>query len=80
LDEDTKALVFATATAEMKLLSECDYFIGTSLATMSRFALTAMIGRLGYMPPYSMLDKPVFCAGGVFCSAGKGCGCFNDDA
>jgi len=80
VDEDTKALIFSSAAAEMRLLSECNYFIGTSLATMSRFVLTAIIGRLGYMPPYVMLDKPFVCVAGMFCPAGKGCGCYNDDA
>merc|ERR1711998_21110 len=67
LSDDTKALVLASAVAEIQLLAQAQYFVGTSLATMSRLAWLGQIGRLGYMPPFSFLDEPIMgCPTSIF--------------
>ena len=43
------------------LLGGADMFIGTSLSTVGRLAVITQIGRLGRVPPFVFLDKPMGC-------------------
>jgi len=76
--EDTKALVFASASAETRLLSQASYMIGTASSTVSRMVFMLQLGRMGYVPPHYFFDRPMVCAGGAFCAVGIDCGCYND--
>jgi len=76
--DELKALIFATAAAEVQLLAAADFLIGTSSSTVSRLVFLTQVGRLGYVPPYVFLDRPVVCAESVFCPHGRSCGCMQD--
>jgi len=77
-NEDLKALVFASASAETRLLAQANYLIGTASSTVARMVFMLQVGRMGYVPPHVFFDRPMVCAGGAFCATGIDCGCYND--
>jgi len=77
-NEETKALVFASASAETRLLAQASYLIGTASSTVARMVFMLQVGRMGYVPPHFFFDRPMVCAGGAFCATGMNCGCYND--
>ena len=66
---------YGSRPERQQLLSRSDFFIGTSGATVSRLIFLSQVGRLGYVPPYSFLDRPGVCPENAFCTSGKPCGC-----
>ena len=52
--------------ADLELLSRAEIFVGTSASWTSRLALLAIIGELGAIPPFALLDAPLRC---VWCAA-----------
>ena len=56
-------LAFTSYRAERMLLRDADFFVGTSVAVVSRLILLGLTGRAGHVPPFILLDQPF---GGAF--------------
>jgi len=61
LSTEMRSVIFSSALAEMVLLSNADMLIGTSASTVSRLALLAQVGQLGFIPPFAWIDTPMGC-------------------
>ena len=59
-----KDLAMGSLYAEINLLKESEYFIGSAESAVTRLLLLAMIGHLGAVPPFIFVDEPTFLKGG----------------
>mmetsp|Transcript_26415 Transcript_26415/g.83044 ORF Transcript_26415/g.83044 Transcript_26415/m.83044 type:complete len:185 (+) Transcript_26415:726-1280(+) len=64
MDGSERALLLGSMLADVALLAEADMLVGDNRATMTRLALSAMVGRLGRVPPFVLLGGPL--EGGVW--------------
>lgn len=54
-------LVIGSLAAELELLSQSQFLIGTSSSWVTRLTFLAMIGRQGIIPPFIFVDSPFGC-------------------
>ena len=54
-----RASVVSSFFADVELLSRADAFVGTAASWTSRIALLAIIGEMGSVPPFAMVDRPL---------------------
>mmetsp|Transcript_62246 Transcript_62246/g.103441 ORF Transcript_62246/g.103441 Transcript_62246/m.103441 type:complete len:446 (+) Transcript_62246:61-1398(+) len=54
-----RTAVLTSLLADLRLVAHADGFVGTSSSWASRLCLLAIIGQMGTIPPFVMLDRPL---------------------
>lgn len=55
-----KLMLSPQCFADLSILAECDYFIGTFSDDFSRLAYLVLVSGKGYTVPHISLDEPYF--------------------
>ena len=58
-DEALRSSAIESALADLRMLAQCQLFVGTSMSQYSRLAFALMHARHGVVPPFIFLDAPL---------------------